>query len=145
MNKEKLIGALDYVSKAIEEIKSSLKEDVGPDIIEAPLQKVLSEGIYIVDGRPAESPFTELLANRLAWSYTTMHPEYKIDSQFKNLEDMVKGSKISYILKWLRRKNIEGLENFFKLSLEEQRRELQIAMCNYGDKIKEVFTKRFVQ
>ena len=138
MNKEKLIGALDGILKSVEEIKNSLN-DTEFNNTEASLQKVSA------DEKPTEPSFTELLANRLAWSYSTMHPEYKVDNQFKNLGDMVKGPKISYVLNWIKKKKIDGLENFFNLPLESQRHELQIAMCNYEDKIKEVFTKRFAQ
>ena len=88
---------------------------------------------------------SELLAKRVAYAYTTMHPEYKVDSQFNNLTEMIKCAKITYVLNWLKRKNVEGIENFFNLAMEEQRKELLGAINTYEKEIKEVFTKRFVQ
>ena len=137
MNKQKLIEALDATSKSIEEIKQSLIED---DVC------VREEIVPIIgNGHLAEQKYTELLANRLAWSYSTLHPEYKIDNQIKNLNDMISSQKISFVLNWIKRKGTDGLEEFFRLDLENQRKELQIALYNYEPEIREVFKKKFSQ
>lgn len=156
MNTQKLVEALDATISALTDIKKSLQDTkTGMDKVLEQCEKELKEinslddcfhkGIYVVDGKPVEQSYTELLANRLAWSYSTMHPEYRVESQFRNLGDMISNSKISYVLNWVKRKGVDGLEDFFRLPIEDQRKELQIAIRNYETQIKDVFAKRFSQ
>lgn len=86
---------------------------------------------------------TELLSKRLAYCYSTFHPEYKVESQLKNLKDMINSAKISIVLNWLRKNNIEGIENLFKLDTDAQRVELNKAVENFSENIKEIFKQRF--
>lgn len=125
MNTEKVLKALDSFSEGINILKESLSEN--------------SSKTSTIEN----SINTELLAKRLAYSYTTYHPEYKVESQIKNLKDMVNGQKISFVLKWLKNKNIEGIEEFFKLDVENQRVELNKALEMFENEIREVFNKRF--
>ena len=85
----------------------------------------------------------ELLARQMAYSYSTLHPEYKVDSQFRNLTDMVNSSKITYVIAWVRKKGTEGLEEFFKKTQDEKQTLMKEALNKYEKEIKEVFIKRF--
>lgn len=133
MNKSKIIEAIDSASTALSKLKEAF--------VEEPVKEIVVE-------TKQETPNAinaELLAKKVAYAYTTLHPEYKADSQYKNLTDMVKCAKITYVINWLRRKNTEGIENFFELSMDQQRLELLNAIGKYEKEIKEVFTKRFAQ
>lgn len=85
----------------------------------------------------------ELLARQMAYSYSTLHPEYKVESQFRNLVDMVNSPKISYVIAWVRKKGTEGLEEFFKENNGNKQMLMKEALEKYENEIKEVFTKRF--
>ena len=85
----------------------------------------------------------ELLARQMAYSYSTLHPEYKIESQFRNLVDMVNSPKISYVIAWVRKKGTEGLEEFFKENNGNKQMLMKEALEKYENEIKEVLTKRF--
>ena len=85
----------------------------------------------------------ELLAHQMAYSYSTLHPEYKVESQFRNLVDMVNSPKISYVIAWVRKKGTEGLEEFFKENNGNKQMLMKEALEKYENEIKEVFTKRF--
>lgn len=139
MNKEKLIEAIDKVSQALDIVK----EAIDTNTVDTTKTENLELGN--LGAKVVEVNYTELLANRMAWSYNTLHPEFRVESQFKNLKDMVSGSKIDFVLNWIKRKGTDGLEDFFKLSTEEQRTQLLVALNNYSDKIREVFAKRFSQ
>lgn len=129
MNITNVTKAIDAITEGLNLIKKEINGESASQINE-----VKEEGID-----------TERLAHRMACSYTTMHPEFRIESQFRNLKDMINGPKITFVLSWIKRGGIEGLENFFKLNEEEQRKEMKKALEEYEDKIKAVFTKRFVQ
>lgn len=133
MNKEKIIEAIDKASSALDSLKAAFVEELQLGGLTEP-QNVITNKIN-----------TELLAKKVAYAYNTMHPEYRVDSQFKNLSDMVNGPKMSYVINWLQKKNIEGIEDFFRLTKDNQRTELQNALKAYETEIKEVFTKRFAQ
>jgi hypothetical protein len=86
----------------------------------------------------------ELLARQMAYSYSTLHPEYKVESQFRNLVDMVNNpSKITYVINWVRKKGTEGLEEFFQENNGNKQLLMKEALEKYENEIKEVFTKRF--
>ena len=85
----------------------------------------------------------ELLAHQMAYSYSTLHPEYKVESQFRNLVDMVNSPKISYVIAWVRKKGTEGLEEFFKENNGNKQMLMKEALEKYENEIKEVLTKRF--
>ena len=85
----------------------------------------------------------ELLATRIGESYTTKHPEYSTTSQLNNIKSMVNSSKITYIINWIRKTNIEGLENFFNKNDDEKKYHLNMALEFFPDKIKEILAKRF--
>ena len=131
MNKEKIIEAIDKASSALDSLKAAFVEELQLGGLTEP--------------QNANKINTELLAKKVAYAYSTMHPEYRVDSQFKNLSDMVDGPKMSYVINWLQKKNIEGIEDFFRLTKDNQRTELQNALKTYETEIKEVFTKRFAQ
>lgn len=133
MKTDKIIEAIDKASSALDSLKAAFVEGLQTDAtLES--QPVFTNRVN-----------TELLAKKVAYAYSTMHPEYRVDSQFKNLSDMVDGPKMSYVINWLQKKNIEGIEDFFKLTKDNQRTELQSALKAYETEIKEVFTKRFAQ
>ena len=133
MNKEKIIEAIDKASSALDSLKAAFVEELQlGGLVES--QNVITNKVN-----------TELLAKKVAYAYSTMHPEYRVDSQFNNLSDMINGPKMSYVINWLQKKNIEGIEDFFRLTKDNQRTELQNALKAYETEIKEVFTKRFAQ
>lgn len=86
---------------------------------------------------------TSLLAKKLAYAYTTKHPEYRVDSQFRNLKDMVNSTKISYVIAWMRRNNISEIEQFFQLTDDDKRVELNKALTMFEKEIKDIFVERF--
>lgn len=126
MNVEKFNQAIDSVITGLTELKGAFDS-------EAPItQNSVKNNVNI-----------ELLARQMAYSYSTLHPEYKVDSQFRNLTDMVNSSKIAYVIAWVRKKGTEGLEEFFKKTQEEKQTLMKEALNKYEKEIKEVFTKRF--
>lgn len=84
-----------------------------------------------------------LLAKRLAESYITKHPEYGVNSQFNNIKSMVNSDKITFLIGWIRKNNIEGLENFFNQHIDFQRGDLNKALDFFEQEIKDILTKRF--
>ena len=91
------------------------------------------------------SPAIELLASKVAYAYSTRHPEYEVAKLFKDLKNMIDGDKISYITAWMRKGNTEGIEGFLKLERGKQRDLLQKALVTQEQKIKEIFTQRFLK
>jgi hypothetical protein len=126
VNVEKLNQAIDSVITGL----TTLKEAIGGTSI--PENKSCFDKVNI-----------ELLARQMAYSYSTLHPEYKVESQFRNLVDMVNSPKISYVIAWVRKKGTEGLEEFFKESNGNKQMLMKEALEKYENEIKEVFTKRF--
>ena len=126
MNVEKFNQAVDSVITGLTELKEAFS-------LEAPVtQNSVKNDVNI-----------ELLARQMAYSYSTLHPEYKVDSQFRNLTDMVNSSKITYVIAWVRKKGTEGLEGFFRKTQNEKQILMKEALNKYEKEIKEVFTKRF--
>lgn len=126
MNVEKLNQAIDSVITGL----TTLKEAIGGT--STPEDKSCFDKVNI-----------ELLARQMAYSYSTLHPEYKVESQFRNLVDMVNSPKISYVIAWVRKKGTEGLEEFFKENNDNKQILMKEALEKYENEIKEVFTKRF--
>ena len=85
----------------------------------------------------------DLLGVKLAYAYTTRHPEYNVDSQIRNLKEMIAGNKISYIISWLRKGNIMGIEGFLTLDTTTQRMLLDKVVCEKEEEIKKIFNERF--
>lgn len=107
------------------------------------LKDALNEGTNDVVSVKNNNVNIELLAHQMAYSYTTLHPEYRVESQFRNLRDMINSTKISYVIAWVRKRNVEELNNFFALDTEAKREVMLEALNKYEQEIKEVFTKRF--
>lgn len=126
MNVEKFNSAIDSMITGL----TTLKEAIGNTSI--PENKSCFDKVNI-----------ELLARQMAYSYSTLHPEYKVESQFRNLVDMVNSPKISYVIAWVRKKGTEGLEEFFKENNGNKQMLMKEALEKYENEIKEVFTKRF--
>ena len=126
MNVEKLNQAIDSVITGL----TTLKEALGGT--STPENKSCFAKVNI-----------ELLARQMAYSYSTIHPEYKVESQFRNLVDMVNSPKISYVIAWVRKKGTEGLEEFFQENNGNKQMLMKEALEKYENEIKEVFTKRF--
>lgn len=126
MNVEKLNQAIDSVITGL----TTLKEAIGST--PTPENKNCFAKVNI-----------ELLARQMAYSYSTLHPEYKVESQFRNLVDMVNSPKISYVIAWVRKKGTEGLEEFFQENNGNKQMLMKEALEKYENEIKEVFTKRF--
>lgn len=126
MNVEKINQAIDSMITGL----TTLKEAIGSTSI--PENKSCFDKVNI-----------ELLARQMAYSYSTLHPEYKVESQFRNLVDMVNSPKISYVIAWVRKKGTEGLEEFFKENNGNKQMLMKEALERYENEIKEVFTKRF--
>ena len=132
MNIEKLNSAIDSMINGLTELKCVFSD-------EQKSTNILSTTSCI------EKTNLELLARQMAYSYSTLHPEYKIESQFRNLKDMVNGPKVSYVIAWIRKKGTEGLESFFAENNGNKQIILKEALERYEKEIKEVFTKRFAQ
>lgn len=128
MNKEKVNKVFSVLTKTLRELQGILAEDT-----------IISTN----EDREASSEAINLLANRLAYAYTTRHPEYKVESQINNLKEMINSSKISYILSWLRRGNTSGIEGFLNLDVMDQRILLEKAVNTKEDEIKNIFNDRF--
>jgi hypothetical protein len=126
VNVEKFNSAIDSMITGL----TTLKEAIGNTSI--PENKSCFDKVNI-----------ELLARQMAYSYSTLHPEYKVESQFRNLVDMVNSPKISYVIAWVRKKGTEGLEEFFKENNGNKQMLMKEALEKYENEIKEVFTKRF--
>lgn len=127
MNINKVCGAIDSIIKGLSELKEVILEsNTSPDT------RSCFDRVNL-----------ELLARQMAYSYSTLHPEYKIDSQFNNLCDMVNGPKISYVIAWVKKNGTTGLEEFFQENNGNKQLLMKEALSRYEDKIKEVFTKRF--
>ena len=127
MNIEKFNSAIDSMITGL----TTLKEAI--DNTSTPENKSCFDKVNI-----------ELLARQMAYSYSTLHPEYKVESQFRNLVDMVNNpSKITYVINWVRKKGTEGLEEFFKENNGNKQMLMKEALEKYENEIKEVFTKRF--
>lgn len=126
MNVEKINQAIDSMITGL----TTLKEAIG--------------GTSTVENKSCfDKVNIELLARQMAYSYSTLHPEYKVESQFRNLVDMVNSPKISYVIAWVRKKGTEGLEEFFKENNGNKQILMKEALEKYENEIKEVFTKRF--
>jgi hypothetical protein len=126
VNINKVCGAIDSIIKGLSELKEAILENTPPD------NRSCFDKVNL-----------ELLARQMAYSYSTLHPEYKIDSQFNNLCDMVNGPKISYVIAWVKKNGTTGLEEFFQENNGNKQMLMKEALSRYEDKIKEVFTKRF--
>ena len=126
MNVEKFNSAIDSMITGL----TTLKEAIGNTSI--PENKSCFDKVNI-----------ELSARQMAYSYSTLHPEYKVESQFRNLVDMVNSPKISYVIAWVRKKGTEGLEEFFQENNGNKQMLMKEALEKYENEIKEVFTKRF--
>lgn len=126
MNVEKFNSAIDSMITGL----TTLKEAMGNTSI--PDNRSCFDKVNI-----------ELLARQMAYSYSTLHPEYKVESQFRNLVDMVNSPKISYVIAWVRKKGTEGLEEFFQENNGNKQLLMKEALEKYENEIKEVFTKRF--
>lgn len=127
MNVEKLNNAIDSIITGL----TTLKEAIG----DTPT----------VDNKSCfDKVNIELLARQMAYSYSTLHPEYRVESQFRNLVDMVNNpNKITYVINWIRKKGTEGLEEFFQEHNGNKQMLMKEALEKYENEIKEVFTKRF--
>lgn len=130
MNKDEIASVFDIITEALNKVKLTLTADNKEIKAEESQPEVASVAI-------------DLLATRLAYSYTTKHPEYKIESQFKNLKDMIACDKITYIIAWLRKGNTSGIEQFLTMKTADQRILLEKALSLKENKIKEIFTERF--
>lgn len=128
MDNKKLISAIDVVIQGF----TQLKEEISKHIV--------SESVSV---ETESSPAIDLLATRVAYAYTTRHPEYKIDNQFNNLRDMISTNKISYIISWMRKGNTDGILGFLTLNVDEQRQLLLKALENKETEIKNIFKTRF--
>lgn len=126
MNVEKFNNAIDSVIAGLTTLKEAFNNTSIPD------DKSCFDKVNI-----------ELLARQMAYSYSTLHPEYKVESQFRNLVDMVNSPKISFVIAWVRKKGTEGLEEFFKEDNGKKQLLMKEALEKYEKEIKEVFTKRF--
>ena len=128
MDNKKLVSAIDVVIQGF----TQLKEEIS--------KPITSESVSV---ETESSPAIDLLATRVAYAYTTRHPEYKIDNQFNNLKDMISTSKISYIISWMRKGNTDGILGFLALNVDEQRQLLLKALENKETEIKNIFKTRF--
>ena len=128
MDNKKLVSAIDVVIQGF----TQLKEEIS--------KRITSESVSV---ETESSPAIDLLATRVAYAYTTRHPEYKIDNQFNNLKDMISTSKISYIISWMRKGNTDGILGFLALNVDEQRQLLLKALENKETEIKNIFKTRF--
>lgn len=126
MNVNKVCSAIDFLIKGLSELKEAILESTPFD------NRSCFDKVNL-----------ELLARQMAYSYSTLHPEYKVESQFRNLVDMVNSPKISYVIAWVRKKGTEGLEEFFKEHNGNKQMLMKEALEKYENEIKEVFTKRF--
>lgn len=126
MRKDVIIAALESIIAALTTIKNEIlgKVDEKQDNTEETYNKCR-------------------LVNRLGYTYSTRHPEYPVDSQVRNLKDMIKGTKISYIISWLNKGNIEGIEGFFKLDTETKRKVLLESIEEYQKDLEDIFNHRF--
>ena len=128
MDNKKLVSAIDVVIQGF----TQLKEEIS--------KPITSESVSV---ETESSPAIDLLATRVAYAYTTRHPEYKIDNQFNNLKDMISTNKISYIISWMRKGNTDGILGFLVLNVDEQRQLLLKALENKEIEIKNIFKTRF--
>ena len=128
MDNKKLVSAIDVVIQGF----TQLKEEIS--------KPITSESVSV---ETESSPAIDLLATRVAYAYTTRHPEYKIDNQFNNLKDMISTSKIPYIISWMRKGNTDGILGFLALNVDEQRQLLLKALENKETEIKNIFKTRF--
>ena len=135
MDKHKIIEAIDKVVNGLQELKVALLvETVGG---EKPTTQETQE-------QPT-SPAIELLASKVAYAYSTKHPEYEVDKLLCDLKEMISGDKITYVIYWMKKGNTEGLGGFFNLEKSQQRDLLQKALAAQEQEIKEIFTKRFLK
>ena len=128
MDNKKLVSAIDVVIQGFTQLKKEISKPI------------TSESVSV---ETESSPAIDLLATRVAYAYTTRHPEYKIDNQFNNLKDMISTSKISYIISWMRKGNTDGILGFLNLNVDEQRQLLLKALENKETEIKNIFKTRF--
>ena len=128
MDNKKLVSAIDVVIQGFTQLKEEISKSIE------------SESVSV---ETESSPAIDLLATRVAYAYTTRHPEYKIDNQFNNLKDMISTSKISYIISWMRKGNTDGILGFLALNVDEQRQLLLKALENKETEIKNIFKTRF--
>ena len=126
MNVEKINSAIDSMITGLTTLKEAISNTSIPE------NKSCFDKVNI-----------ELLARQMEYYYSTLHPEYKVESQFRNLVDMVNSPKISYVIAWVRKKGTEGLEEFFKENNGNKQMLMKEALEKYENEIKEVFTKRF--
>lgn len=134
MDKHGIIKAIDEVVNGLQKLKIALlTETIGGEQPKTSTQEAQEV-----------SPAIELLASKLAYAYSTRHPEYEVAKLFEDLKNMVEGDKISYIIAWMRKGNTEGIEGFLKLDRTQQRTLLQKALSTKEQEIKDIFTKRFL-
>ena len=128
MDNKKLVSAIDVVIQGFIQLKEEISKPI------------TSESVSV---ETESSPAIDLLATRVAYAYTTRHPEYKIDNQFNNLRDMISTNKISYIISWMRKGNTDGILGFLALNVDEQRQLLLKALESKETEIKNIFKTRF--
>lgn len=86
---------------------------------------------------------SKVLADKLANTYTTLHPNYRIDSQIRNIQDMANNpDKVGILVNWLN-KTPEGIEEFFKLPKDKKQEVLKTVISTQEPIIREILTKRF--
>lgn len=133
MDKHSIIKAIDEVVNGLQKLKIALlTETIGGEKSNPSTQEAQEV-----------SPAIELLASKVAYAYSTRHPEYEVAKLFEDLKNMIDGDKISYITAWMRKGNTEGIEGFLKLDRTQQRTLLQKALSTKEQEIKDIFTKRF--
>ena len=128
MDNKKLVSAIDVVIQGFTQLKEEISKPITSESVSVEIES---------------SPAIDLLATRVAYAYTTRHPEYKIDNQFNNLKDMISTNKISYIISWMRKGNTDGILGFLALNVDEQRQLLLKALENKETEIKDIFKTRF--
>ena len=128
MDNKKLISAIDVVIQGFTQLKEEISKPIASKSVSVETES---------------SPAIDLLATRVAYAYTTRHPEYKINNQFNNLKDMISTNKISYIISWMRKGNTDGILGFLALNVDEQRQLLLKALENKETEIKNIFKTRF--
>jgi len=85
-----------------------------------------------------------ILATRLANSYQTYHAERGVKSLVKDLNYMADNEdKVGFLISWLRKNSVEGIEEFFKKNKKEQQTLIQAALKDNEDLITNILTKRF--
>lgn len=113
------------------------KENVMPKCFVDGL-KMIKNGIDLIlsanEVKPVEMtkeiPFDDSynkIAIRVAETYNTFHPEWGVQRLYKDIVKMADdNSKVGILVNWMRKKGIDGFENFFRLTKDKQ----QVAIHN---------------